>query len=239
MKKFLKITVLCCLVLSIFSSMAFAEKSEFKDSNYNFTQIRSIPFSCNISDENKAFVDNEYADKVAKQALLENAKKKLLPLLDSNNLEKQYSTLHSEYVQQKLTDPESAKSAFSKYIKDNYDAKLIVSIKKYHYEYVQHEGYTYESTEYEEIKIQNSDGTWTTISKPYKKTHYVDPWTEKIAVVKIEFKLEDNKTGEVVFARTDEKSSSGGVFSSPNVDNVAKKLCESYVNDLSKMVKDK
>lgn len=239
MKKFYQIVLLCCLLLSFFSNVSFAEKSEFKDSNYNFSQIHSAPFVCNISEENKALIENEYADKVIAQSLLENAKKKILPLLDSNNLEKQYANLHSEYSQQKLTEPTNAKKVFDKYLKDNFDATLYVLIKKYHYEYVQHDGYTYETTEYEEIKIQNSDGTWTTISKPYKKIHYVDPWTEKIAVVNIEFKLVDNKTGEVVFVRTEEKSSSGGVFSSPNVDNVAKKLCESYINDLSKIIKGK
>ena len=237
--KILKLLVLSCFCWSLLGGIGFAEKSEFKDVNYSFAKLKSIPVTCMIDNDAQKFIENEYADKVVLQSLLENAKKKLVPLFDSYGLEKQYALLHSDYVEQKNKDEAKAQTVLAQYLKNNFDANLTVVVKKYHYDYVEHEGYTYESTEYQEIKIKNSDGTWTTISQPYKKTNYVDPWTEKIAVVKLEFKLTDNKTGDVIFARTDEKSSSGGVFSSPNVDKVAGKVCETYINDLSKMIKGK
>ena len=156
--KILKLLVLSCFCWSLLGGIGFAEKSEFKDVNYSFAKLKSIPVTCMIDNDAQKFIENEYADKVVLQSLLENAKKKLVPLLDSYGLEKQYALLHSDYVEQKNKDEAKAQAVLAQYLKNNFDANLTVVVKKYHYDYVEHEGYTYESTEYQEIKIKNSDG---------------------------------------------------------------------------------
>ena len=140
--KILKLLVLSCFCWSLLGGIGFAEKSEFKDVNYSFAKLKSIPVNCMIDNDAQKFIENEYADKVVLQSLLENAKKKLVPLLDSYGLEKQYALLHSDYVEQKNKDEAKAQAVLAQYLKNNFDANLTVVVKKYHYDYVEDEGYT-------------------------------------------------------------------------------------------------
>ena len=133
--KIFKLLVLSCFCWSLLGGIGFAEKSEFKDVNYSFAKLKSIPVTCMIDNDAQKFIENEYADKVVLQSLLENAKKKLVPLLDSYGLEKQYALLHSDYVEQKNKDEAKAQAVLAQYLKNNFDANLTVVVKKYYYDY--------------------------------------------------------------------------------------------------------
>ena len=57
--KIFKLLVLSCFCWSLLGGIGFAEKSEFKDVNYSFAKLKSIPVTCMIDNDAQKFIENE------------------------------------------------------------------------------------------------------------------------------------------------------------------------------------
>lgn len=233
-----KIGVLCMftvVMVMVLSSTVFAEKSDWYNRYYDMSKMKKIAVFCVVPPEYEEKVDGPYIESSYPEILVEKLGKKNIIAEDSLAIENKMKKLPSQsYVTMLTQNPEEADQMFQQYVKDNYSAILTVEMQRYEYQDVDHEGYTYETKETEEIRVQRSDGTWTTTTFPKTVKHDVPAYTVRTAEVALVFSLVDAKTDEVIFSRIESRSSDGGIFSGPNLEKVTKSIAEDFAKDLRK-----
>lgn len=239
LKKNLAAVILCIAMLLVGMTAAEAEKSEWQNQNYDIKKLKHIRLECSVPEECRASVVNEYIDRIAAQTIVEKSKKYNVNIMTREFAGAQLDLLYDgKYAKLLASDARQAADLANDYIRRNCNAVLNVKIIRCDYDSIYHEGHTYETTEYREVKVKNSDGSWSTVKYPETVTKYVEPYTEKIAVARLEFTLSDSFTGEEIYLRTEERTSAGRLFNSANPDEMLKKLCDGYLKDLGKLLRN-
>ncbi len=217
----------------LFTSVAFAEKSEYKNDKYNASHIKNIILLCGVPSSTSSYVYDPYIsmtfpDVIVKE-LSEDRNIKITMFADI--VKKVNQENNCDIMAAYDADPAGANKLMQKYI-DKYDAYLVVNILQYGTGSQYRPEFAYNTTQYSTSTVTTSTGEFATITTPQTVTHTIPAGLTSNATAAFEFNLRDTKTNETIFARTESRTRESDLFSTADPKDIAKRISDNYVHDL-------
>lgn len=225
---FLTALSLCLLTMV---SVVQAEKMEYKDSSYNFKNIKNVMLYDMDFDRaaiNSSIVENSLNDIYQRRAVKEN-----LPVIDSETVMRKMS-LDLGQDMDLLMDAnyEEFMSTFEEHLPDYVDAYITADVLEYTTKEVYHPEYTSWETRTEHHTIKDKDGKTITISEQVLVPVHHPAYYETVFYEDVEFHVYDSKTGKEIYSRKDWRDRSDNDGSS-----MFERICNSFFKDFRKLIK--
>lgn len=226
-----KMIFLMAFFILLANSYCFAEKKEWVDKTYNFSNVtRVMFFGPNIASE----INNGINEK----EIIETFNTKI-------NLQKVEIVPFEELIigmkANGIDMPELAKSKpmeFDKLLFENIykytDVIIVSSVSKYGIESRYKAPLSYNTTSYETSYINTQNGS-ATVQTPVTKTHTLPGGYYNVACVLVRWDLTDAKTRKTILTRIDNEQANH----SKNTNKVYTKIVDSFSDDFNKLIKHK
>lgn len=223
---------LLALMMVILPTSAWAEKTDFKDSSYNFKQVKSVA----IYDMDFSQIDMEEDSVQAKsmqavyQDKLHSAK---LPIVDEESVCRKISLLSGQDMD---TLYEKNYEEFEKIYQDRLpevaDVYITSQIKTYKSARIFHPAYTSWERRTKYITVKDSDGKSRRVEIEYEEPVYHPEYYSTQFYVTVEFRAYDTKTGKEIFSRVDARDREDYEGK-----DMYARICANFAKDFAKLMK--
>jgi len=234
-----RISILALVALFLMSCTAFAQKTEYKNNQYNAGNIKTIVLVCNIPAQSSQNVIDQYMPLSYPDILIKRfSKNKNITVVKFGDLLADiYKTTGQNLSELNKTDPQLANNILGEWLK-KYDAYLSVDILQYHLlpQYIPPA--TINMTQYRMVTVTNPYGGVSTVSVPYDVPINLPGFNTNSAAVELEFKLFDTKNSTLIFERKEDRVRESDRTNTADPKDVAKRIGESYVGDLLDKIHD-
>lgn len=230
-----KIAILTFLLSILLSSICFAEKQEWIDKTYNFSKITRVTI-CDPNIPNyikNGIVENEIIDIFKEKAKLSNIKivDPVTVILSIN------ADLGIDLLEMNKKDPAAAAKILDE---NNYkytDIIISSTVGRYGMGTTYQEGFSYNTTSYQNSYILTPGGSTATIQSPITQTHNIRGGNVPVANTVVRWDVKDTRTLRNVFSRIDDRSRNN----STRLDNTKPKdlygrITDSFFNDLNNLL---
>ncbi|MBP2656922.1 MAG: hypothetical protein H6Q73_4491 [Firmicutes bacterium] len=226
-----KISV-CCLVvlLMLICSTTFAEKSEWVDKSYNFSNIKTVLIvDPAIPNEIKnGITENEIKDIFKEKAVL--PKVKVVYLSDLCKI------LNIRMDANSTISPEDLKFIINN-TSQYADVAITSTVTNYGTGSEYREGYSYNTTTYKTSYIHSKNGT-TTIETPVTETHNVSGGNIPVAYTTVRWDVYETSAGKPIFSRIESRSrASNTLFDNTKPRDLYERITKAFFNDLNHKLK--
>ncbi len=219
------------LCLMMYCTAAMAEKIDYKDSRYNFKNIKSI-----------LIYDMDFSNVDLGSSIME---KNLQSVYENKSSDSKLAVLEDEQILRKISlgtgqdmdllaekDNDAYEKMYWEHMPDYVDAYVMGEVLTYEPRYVHHDAYTTWETRTEHVRMKDSEGYWQTVEVSHEEpVYHPDYYTVEFDVV-VEFHVYDSKTGKEIFSRRDVRSRD---------DNEGKdmyaRICGNFFSDFGKLTR--
>lgn len=212
--------------LSLLPQSAFAEKTDWKDSTYDFSRVRRIMVA--DVDLSKASFDSEMLRRKYQDEYRQYAQKLGCEIIPRNQLWLRISlALNVDLDAMAKTDPDKAEALFRENLPKYVDAWVNGRITAWDNSYYIRPERTVWEQKRMERTVRDSQGRW------YTETYYVTvPYTYPayrvdVSTLNMSFEVYDAKTGNLIYGREDKRdrddyNAQDGMF---------ERICKSFFDD--------
>lgn len=230
MSKMIKCLVGTFLCMILLAGVAGAEKTDYKNENYNFKAIKTIAIY--DVDFEHVKIDNDILKKNLQSVYEKKAKDTGLGVMTGEVVMRKMSLgLGQDLDTLAVKDPAAADKLYDEHLKDYVDAYVTAVMKTYEGESVHHPGYTTMEKRTKHVKITDN-GKVRDIAFEYEEPVYHPDYYTYNFYTAVEFHVYDAKTNEEIFSRLDTRG---------RQDNQGKdmyeRICGNFFGDLSGLIK--
>ncbi len=220
--------ILCMLLLT---GVAGAEKTDYRNPNYNFKGIKSVLlFDMNLEQVN---IENDIIAKNLQENYELMAQKYKLSLVPMDTvLRKMSLALGKDLDLLYDSNPEESKEVFGQHVGEYVDAYVTAKILKYESETTYHPAYTSDEIKTKFVTDVDRDGNKHQRPIEYVETVYHSDYYSTEFYVTTEFRAYDAKTHEEIFSRLDERHYYSKIGTGASEDS-----CKEFFKDFAKLVR--
>ena len=227
-----RMLALVVLMLVIMPVGAWAEKTDFKDSSYNFKQVKSVA----VYDMDFSKIDMEEDSVQAKsmqavyQDKLHTAK---LPIVDEEMLLRKISLLSGQDMDLLYqSNPEEYEQVYWEKLPEVADVYITSEVKEYKSSIIFHPAYTSWERRTKYITVKDSDGNSRRVEIEYDEPVYHPESYSTQFYVTVEFRAYDTKTGKEIFSRVDARDREDYEGK-----DMYARICANFAKDFAKLMK--
>lgn len=231
MSKRLKAIIGIILCMMLFSGVAAAEKTDYKDNQYNFKNIKSV-LLCDM-DLSQVNIENDIIEMNLQANYEAKAEKYKLPLVGMDKvLQKMSLALGQDIELLHKSNPEEAQKLFEEHVGDYVDAYVTAKIIKYDSETTYHPAYTSDEVKTKFVTDVDRDGNQRQRPVEYIETVYHGDYYSTEFYVTTEFRSYDAKTHKEIFSRLDDRC-----YYSKTGTGASDDSCKEYFKDFAKLIR--
>lgn len=227
-----RMMALLVLIIFIMPVSAWAEKTDFKDSSYNFQKVKSIAvYNMDFSQTN---MEEDSVQAKSLQAVyqdkLQSAK---LPIVDEDALLRKISLLSGQDMDIMYTEnPEAFEKVYQEKLPEVADVYIVSQVKKYEAGRIFHPAYTSWERRSKYITVKDSDGTDRRVEIEYEEPVYHPEYYTTQFYVTVEFRAYDAKTDKEIFSRVDDRDREDH-----DGKDMYGRICSNFAKDFAKLIK--
>ncbi len=245
MKKIILTLLLLCLSLP-----THAEKSEWFDSTYDFTKVKSVAFCVMSNNSMSDFATDEIVDifyKQIKSGIYDQLKGKC-KIISYSKLKEEFSRnsnmTESELRNLAQTNPRKVDELFQEYIKNNYDLLVTGIPITYNMGTQYREGYIYTMPSINTSWITLPNGQMATVTSNGQTVHTRPGGNFPTVYVCFRFNIADVKSMEseekIVWARLDDRARvNEDILQNSKPKDVFKRIMRSFAQDFVNVINTK
>ena len=227
-----RMMALLVLMIFIMPVSAWAEKTDFKDSSYNFKKVKSIAvYNMDFSQTN---MEEDSVQAKSLQAVyqdkLHTAK---LPIVDEEMLLRKISLLSGQDMDLlREQNPEAFEAVYQERLPEVADIYIVSQVKKYNAGRIFHPAYTSWERRTKYITVKDSDGNSRRVEIEYEEPVYHPEYYSTQFYVTVEFRAYDAKTGKEIFSRVDARDREDYEGK-----DMYARICANFAKDFAKLMK--
>lgn len=235
-KKFLRVIVVLMCLLS-FASLSFAERQEWVDPNYKFSNVKRILVNLNIPDN----LRNGIADNQTSNIFYNKIKTELISKLPAS----QYTFMTYKDVfyniqretgyntsQLNKENPQKAKQLFMDYIKNNVDVILNANLMIYDVGTQYREGYwqSVPVTEHSNVYSGLDVIPFATVETQTTQQQYIPGQNVRYAYACVKFEMDDVSTNRAIWTRIDDRARADALLRKTDPKDLFSRIVGTYVD---------
>jgi hypothetical protein len=230
-----KVILLTIFTLFILNSYCFAEKQEWIDKTYDFSKVTRITI-CEPNIQNyikNGILEKEIIDTFKSKAKISNVKiVEPLTIINAINAD-----LGIDLLEINKKNPQEALRIIDENSYKYTDIIITSTVNRYGMGSTYEEGFSYNTTSYQNSYIFTPGGATTTVQSPVTQTHNVRGGNVGVAITSVRWDVKDTKTLKNVFSRIDDRSRSNRTrLDNTNPNDLYKRITGSFFDDLNELL---
>lgn len=229
LKRMMSLLVLMIFIMPV---SAWAEKTDFKDSSYNFKKVKSIAvYNMDFSQIN---MEEDSVQAKSLQAVYQDKLQlSKLTIIDEDALLRKISLIVGQDMDILYKEnPEEFEKVYQEKLPEAADVYIVSQVKKYEAGRIFHPAYTSWERRTKYITVKDSDGNSRRVEIEYEEPVYHPEYYSTQFYVTVEFRAYDTKTGKEIFSRVDARDREDYEGK-----DMYARICANFAKDFAKLMK--